>query len=186
MFRLYCASYPRLAQAWPVPECFSHTAALVQELSDGELPSALESRSLKEQFWKQLGAIAAVPTSAEMEAGSREALAAGCLCGALDGAWLYLQDEPPEPCSLDASFAEELQRVVEVADLYWRGLDAEELEEQCRYGHEENLRTDVENVEALTRLSSAQGVRQLLRETFRTGYGIGMIEAARGCLLHAG
>lgn len=145
----------------------------LQELGRDELPTPLESRLLKEQFFAEIAAFQAGPPMLGL---SREALAAGLLCGALDGVRLYLADAFPEPFGGPQKMLDELNQTVEVADQYWRGLDPDSLREQSIYGKQLNWRTDAENVRATTE------PRQLLLETFRTGYGIGMIDAALACL----
>jgi hypothetical protein len=174
--KLYCASFPRLLQPCSPPDAFERTADLLltlRERGPDELPSALESRLLKEQFFAE---VAVLKPGEDLLQLSREALAAGLLCGALDGAALYIADTFPEPFSAPESTVAELSQTVEVADQYWRGLDIDSLGEQSIYGKHLNWRTDVENV------GSGGDTRTLLIETFRTGYGIGMIDAALACL----
>ena len=68
--------------------------------------------------------------------------------------------------------------MVEVADQYWRGLDLENLEAQASFGKQENLASDAENIKVLLG-PAAPSVQHQLGETFRTSYGIGLIEAAQ-------
>lgn len=165
-----------MLQPCPPPAAFERTASLLlslQERGPDELPTALESRLLKEQFFGEVGSGSGAESLLVL---SQQALAAGLLCGALDGAALYIGDAFPEPFSGPETIVAELSQTVEVADQYWRGLDIDSLCEQSLYGKHLNWRTDTENVQA------GGDVRTLLIETFRTGYGIGMIDAALACL----
>lgn len=117
---------------------------------------------------------------------SRQTLSAGLLCGALDGAHLYLNDHMPEAFVLPPSLshlAQEFEQMLEVADQYWRGLELQSLEEQSRYGQAENLKSDLQDYQALTNNPTASQLQRQFSETFRTGYGIGLIQAALS-LLH--
>lgn len=184
MLKLYCGSYPKFLHDCSVAQAFLRLQALLTSLSKcsaEELPSALQSSLLKEQFFGQLTSLMP-PFAAEMIGlWSRQAVLAGLLCGAIDGAYLYLADQGPEdfqcPSSL-ARQAEELDQVVEVADQYWRGLDLENLEAQASFGKEENQASDQENIKVLLG-AGAPSVQHQLSETFRTSYGIGLIEAAQ-------
>jgi len=184
MLNLYCGSYPKFLQDCPVSQAFQRLHGLLDSLrqcSAEELPSALQSSLLKEQFYGQIGSLSG-PLAAEMIGlWSRQAVLAGLLCGALDGAYLYIADQGPEdfhcPPGL-ARQAEELDQVVEVADQYWRGLDLENLEAQASFGKQENLASDAENIKVLLG-PAAPSVQHQLGETFRTSYGIGLIEAAQ-------
>ncbi|MBT9585970.1 hypothetical protein IV102_21685 [bacterium] len=182
---LYSGSYPKWLHPCPVAEAFQRISQLLpilKKLEPDQLPSPLESRLLKEQFVNQVGNMASVGDAGHIRHLSRQALAAGLLCGALDGAHLYLVDQQPEsfefPPAL-AHFPQELCQIVEVADQYWRGLDLENLELQSSYGKQQNLQTDEENIAILGRSGiSAREIQRQFSETFRTGYGIGLVEAA--------
>lgn len=181
---LYCASLPRELLPLPVLECFQRTTRLVEDLQGERLgrPSKLEIRTLKEQFVGQLASLGSPPAPSEISLLSRQALSAGLLCGALDGSGLYLEEDFPEEFS-GGTLSEELDQVLEVADQYWRGLDIDTLRQQALYGMNENRNTDRENERAASQPGfTLAKARKLLSETFRTGYGIGMIEAALSCL----
>ena len=105
---------------------------------------------------------------------SLESLAAGLLCGALDGLFLYRLDEPPLP-----SESLKLRQALEVADGEWRLLDVDALQLQAGYGKHLNRATEEENVEFLRRPGSGDAQAQrAMAETFRTGYSLGLIDAA--------
>lgn len=182
-FTLYSGSLPKMLNPVPVPEAFARLEQLLLTWqSPDQLPSPLESRLLKEQFLAQVAGLETVGDQGHILHLSRQSMAAGLLCGALDGGRLYLADELPEPFESPPSLDETRQglaQIVEVADQYWRGLDLENLELQSRYGKEQNLRSDEENLARLNRRgASGREARQQFSETFRTGYGVGLIEAA--------
>lgn len=184
---LYCGSFPQFLRPCPVPEAFQRTQELLLSLRDqggDELPSALQSSLLKEQFFLQFSGLRQTLVES-IRLWSRQSILAGLLCGALDGAGLYLGDRAPEDFQVPAHLtrlADELDAVVEVADTYWRGLDVDSLHEQCLYGKEENWNSDEENVRVLAGTDSPKRLQHVLWETFRTAYGIGLIEAAVVCL----
>jgi hypothetical protein len=188
---LYSGSFPKLLHPCPVAEAFQRLGPLLADLKRLELeqlPSPLESRLLKEQFLAQLAEMTEIGDAGHVRHLSRQSLAAGLLCGSLDGAYLYLANEQPESFDCPASLAhvtQELAQIVEVADQYWRGLDRENLEHQSLYGKEQNRHTDEENIARLGRRgTSAREIQRQLSETFRTGYGIGLVEAALALGFH--
>lgn len=182
-FTLYSGSLPKLLNPLPVKEAFERIGQLLAGWQGPDhLPSPLESRLLKEQFLAQVSQLMGVGDQGHILHLSRQSMAAGLLCGALDGGRLYLADELPEEFECPPMLAETgqgLAQIVEVADQYWRGLDLENLELQSRYGKEQNLLTDEENLARLNRSGvTPTQVRQQFSETFRTGYGVGLVEAA--------
>ena len=188
---LYCGSYPKLLHPCPVAESFRRIQELLPTLKSKEveqLHSPLESRLLKEQFLDQVASMTGIGDEGHVRHLSRQSLAAGLLCGALDGAHLYLSNQSPEEFQCPPGLAhcrQELSQIVEVADQYWRGLDLKNLENQSTYGKEQNLKTDEENIAALVRPDiTAREVQRQLSETFRTGYGIGLVESALALVFH--
>ena len=74
-------------------------------------------------------------------------------------------------------------QAMDVADGEWREVDADVLQLQAGYGKHLNRATEEENVEFLARPGSGDGqTRRALGETFRTGYSLGLIDAAIICL----
>lgn len=117
---------------------------------------------------------------------SLESLAAGLLCGGIDGLVLYRLGERPldldTPAGLEQLVAN-LVQAIEVAHTDWRQLEEDELHMQAAYGKHLNRHTDLENVEFLGRPEAGDvQARRAMGETFRTGYSLGLIDAAIVCL----
>lgn len=135
------------------------------------------SAGLKAQFFPALLALKFRPEPDWIRLYSLESLAAGLLCGGLDGLALYRQGNKPEP--VDHPVGDLLAQAVEVADGEWRLLDADTLQLQAGYGKHLNRATEEENVEFLMRTGSDESkLQRALSETFRTGYSLGLISAA--------
>lgn len=187
-FQLYCGSYPKLLLPLPPGQAFDRITQFLTQLRESdpeELGSPLQSRLLKEQMLGQIASLTEVKPGFIQHL-SRQTLSAGLLCGALDGAHLYLNELTPEAFALPPSLshlAQEFEQMLEVADQYWRGLDLQSLEEQSRYGQAENLKSDLQDHQALSHNPSPSQLHRQFSETFRTGYGIGLIQAALS-LLH--
>ncbi len=136
------------------------------------------SRLVQDQLFPQLAGLRWSEREDWIRRHSLESLAAGLLCGALDGLFLYQLQEAPI-----ASESPQLRQALEVADGEWRELDADALHLQAGYGKHLNRTTDQENVEFLARPGSGDvQAQRALSETFRTGYSLGLIDAAIVCL----
>ncbi|MBX3166436.1 MAG: hypothetical protein KF760_03445 [Candidatus Eremiobacteraeota bacterium] len=132
------------------------------------------SRSLQNQLFPLLENLRWSQRADWIRNYSLESLAAGLLCGALDGLFLYRLKEAPL-----ASESLRLRQALEVADGEWRQLDADALQLQAGYGKYLNRATEEENVEFLARPGSGDAQTQrAMAETFRTGYSLGLIDAA--------
>lgn len=132
------------------------------------------SRSLQNQLFPLLENLRWIDRPEWIRLYSLESLAAGLLCGALDGLFLYQLKEPPI-----ASESLKLRQALEVADGQWRELDADALQLQAGYGKHLNRATDEENVEFLSRPGAGdEQAQRAMGETFRTGYSLGLIDAA--------
>ena len=151
-------------------------------LSDPNLATSL---AIKDQFFTLLGALRWSERSEWVRIYSLEALSGGLLCGALDGMHFYRQGHIPDCFEVSAEFQQLKQLLLQalnVADGEWRELDADGLQLQAGYGKHLNRATDEENVEYLARPGSGDAqVRRALGETFRTGYSLGLIDAAIIC-----
>ena len=159
-----------------MPQALARLSQLLEELKRGGA-STQQSRPLKEQLLAQ---VAILETAPEVGYLTQQAQAAGLLCGALDGARIYLEEEQIDDfvCPV-ALWNEQLRELEEVADQYWRGLDIESLHQQLVYAKQQNLQTEKDNLAALDRpgVGSAQ-IRSQFSETFRIAYGAGLLDAA--------
>jgi len=138
---------------------------------------------LKTQLLQQLGELAHVPAPEALREASLLALSCGLLCGGLDGAVLYVCGLPPQdpadPHEVAGSLLEGLAGAIVVADRDWRSTDADSLQLLSGYGKHLNSNTVEENLIFLERPDAGpQEVRKALLETFRTGYCIGLVDAA--------
>ena len=144
-------------------------------------PILAASLSIKQQFFARLALLRWSERVDWVRLYSLEALAAGLLCGALDGLRLY-QGHPPDPFESPVEFqqlGQLLLQALEVADGEWRELHVDDLQLQAGYGKHLNRATEEENVEYLARPGSGDAeARRALGETFRTGYSLGLIDAA--------
>lgn len=170
---------PGYAQELEPAQAFEQIGQWLWRLS-GRPP--LASRPLKEQFLQQWSLLQVMPEPGEIGPMSLQALAAGLLCGARDGARLYLLGERAETFAA-APEAETLRvsltQYLEVADQEWRSLDVDTLQLQAGYGKHLNRATHRENIDFLAQPGrSAADARRALLETFRTGYSLGLIDAA--------
>lgn len=135
------------------------------------------SAQVKGQFFPALSGLTFRPEPDWIRLYSLQALAAGLLCGGLDGLFLYRQGSKPEV--VEHSLGGLLAQAIEIADGEWRQLDADTLQLQAGYGKHLNRATEEENVEFLSRAGSAEvQLQRALSETFRTGYSLGLIDAA--------
>jgi len=142
----------------------------------------LVSFGLKMQFLPALANLRWSENSQWVRLYSLESLATGLLCGGIDGLALYRQAERPldheSPPGLEQLVAN-LVQAIEVANTDWRALEEDELHMQAAYGKHLNRNTDQENVEFLSRPGSGDvQARRAMGETFRTGYSLGLIDAA--------
>ncbi len=132
------------------------------------------SRSLQNQLFPKLASLRWSERLDWIRLYSLESLAAGLLCGAVDGLFLYRLGEAPL-----ASESLKLRQALEVADGEWRQLDVDSLQLQAAYGKHLNRSTEEENVQFLSRPGSGEAQTQrAMGETFRTGYSLGLIDAA--------
>ena len=174
-FGLRSASFPDQLVPLPAFQALPRLAGLLQKLQTDPAPSPDESRLLKEQLLAQAGILEQVPDIAYL---TRQAQAAGLLCGALDGTRLYLEkDDVLDFVAPLSRWKESVAELTEVADQYWRGLDLESLHEQSVYARQENLKTEAENLQLLPAADVSQK-RHQLSETFRIAYGMGLLESA--------
>lgn len=175
-FSLQCRSFPQLLQPVPAFQAFDRLARLLNSLKKDSLPEPEESRFLKEQLLAQAAVLESAPDPVHL---TRQAQAAGLLCGALDGARLYLQQEEVlDFVAPSQRWREEVAELTEVADQYWRGLDIKSLHEQSVYARQENLKTESENENALAGAPDANKIRRQFSETFRIAYGVGLLDSA--------
>ncbi|MFN8607172.1 MAG: hypothetical protein U0931_06550 [Vulcanimicrobiota bacterium] len=174
-FTLQSRTFPEQLQPVPALQAFDRLARLLVTLKLVKLPPPEESRFLKEQLLAQAAVIEHAPEPVHL---TRQAQAAGLLCGALDGARLYLEDKPvlefvcPSP-----RWLEEVVELVEVADHYWRGLDIGNLHQQSVYARQQNLKTEAENLQVVS-AADPQKIRRQFSETFRIAYGMGLLDSA--------
>ena len=132
------------------------------------------SRSLQDQLFPLLDTLRWAENPEWIRRYSLESLAAGLLCGALDGLFLYKLQEAPI-----ASESPSLRQALEVADGEWRELHPDDLQLQAAYGKHLNRATDEENIEFLSRPGAGDvQAQRAISETFRTGYSLGLIDAA--------
>lgn len=148
-----------------------------------ELSGARElSLAVKLQFLPALARLGWSANSRWVSLYSLESLAAGLLCGGLDGLVFYRQGERPlaleSPPGLEQLVANLVQGI-EVANTDWRELGEDELHMQAAYGKHLNRNTELENIEFLARPGAGDTqARRAMGETFRTGYSLGLIDAA--------
>lgn len=113
---------------------------------------------------------------------SLRALAAGLLCGALEGAGYFLACRPPGPWPEHPDFEitrERLEQAWTTARQSWPQMAVDDLQLQSAYGKHLNRATEQENVEFLQPDHRHQGdFRRALLETYRTGYSLGLIDSA--------
>ncbi|MBN9417571.1 MAG: hypothetical protein J0I12_19130 [Candidatus Eremiobacteraeota bacterium] len=132
------------------------------------------SRSLQDQLFPLLDSLRWAANPEWIRRYSLESLAAGLLCGGLDGLFLLKRQEAPI-----ASESPSLRQALEVADGEWRELHPDDLQLQAGYGKHLNRATEEENVEFLSRPGAGDlQARRAISETFRTGYSLGLIDAA--------
>lgn len=167
-------------------QAFNQTADLLEELQSlGESQLLLrgdDSYALRQQFFAQVEDVGEVPPADLVLTLSLAALGAGLASGATDGALLYVLQIIPSPVPA-ADYAEWTQdamaQSVQVAHSGWRELDADTLQLQAGYGKHLNRSTHVDNAEYLARSGRGpEHARKVFTETFRTGYSLGLIDAA--------
>lgn len=135
------------------------------------------SQQLKAQYFPALMQLTFKAQAEWIRLYSLESLVVGLVCGGLDGLYLYHQALKPEV--VDHPIGDLLRQALEVADGEWRQLDADTLQLQAAYGKHLNRATEEENVEFLSRPGAGQvQLERALSETFRTGYSLGLIDAA--------
>lgn len=175
-YTLRCPAFEEQLKPVPTGQALARLSRLLTELEKGAADTG-QSRSVKEQFLAQTSLLEAAP---EVEFLTQQAQAAGFLCGALDGARIYLEKEQIDDfvCPV-AAWNEQLRELEEVADQYWRGLDLENLRQQMAYARQQNLQTQGDNLRALGQGVGTQQIRGQLSETFRIAYGAGLLEAAQ-------
>lgn len=110
-------------------------------------------------------------------------LAWGLTSGTWDGASLYLEGRRPlrweDEDELFSELADSLQASLGVADGEWRTLDSDELQLRAGYGKHLNRQTHLENLQFLSQGGrTRKDVQRAYLETFRTGYNLGLIDAA--------
>lgn len=174
-FGLQSRTYPEQLAPLPGFQALHRLGELLSKLKLAPAPEPEESRLLKEQLLAQAAILESVPDIAYL---TRQAQAAGLLCGALDGLRLYVEDQPVlDFVAPSTRWKESVTELTEVADQYWRGLDIDSLHQQSVYARQENLKTEAENVKALAG-ADATRMRNQLSETFRIAYGMGLLDAA--------
>lgn len=178
-FTLQSRTFPDQLSPLPAFQALERLSQLLHKLKAGPLPSPDESRLLKEQLLAQAAILESMPDIAYL---TRQAQAAGLLCGALDGVRLYVEDEEVfDFVAPSQRWKESVAELTEVADQYWRGLDIESLHQQSVYARQENLKTEPENLAALAG-ADVNKMRNQIRETFRIAYGMGLLESALALL----
>ncbi|MBX3171042.1 MAG: hypothetical protein KF760_26780 [Candidatus Eremiobacteraeota bacterium] len=174
-FGLQSRTFPEQLVPLPGFQALERLSIFLQKLKNAPPPEPEESRLLKEQLLAQAAIVESIPDIAYL---SRQAQAAGLLCGALDGLRLYVEDK--QVLDFVAPFSrwkESIAELTEVADQYWRGLDIESLHQQSVYARQENLKTESENVAVLADANPTR-MRNQLSETFRIAYGMGLLDSA--------
>lgn len=185
-FHFSSALFQEQLQALPPLSAFERSADLLLSLraqSPQQILSGLvESRQLKEELFAQIATLEGVPGGELVRTLSLQTLAAGLLCGGLDGAILYHAQIPPDVATWPEDFegvGAALWDYLEVADRQWRELDANGLQLHAAYGKHLNRATDQENVDFLgVPGRQARDTRRVMAETFRTAYSLGLIDAA--------
>lgn len=116
-----------------------------------------------------------------------QALAAGLLCGALDGVILLETGRMPlagpsegPPALPLPSFDRNLEQAVEVARDNWALMSADELQLLSGYGKHQNGATAEEAEAVAARGDLAEGQTFLLA-TFKAGYALGLIDSVIVC-----
>ncbi|MBN9414987.1 MAG: hypothetical protein J0I12_06080 [Candidatus Eremiobacteraeota bacterium] len=174
-FALRSPSFAPQLTPLPAFQALERFSAWLPSLQTGLAPAPEESRLLKEQLLAQTAILEDVPDIAYL---TRQAQAAGMLCGALDGIRLYLEkDDVLDFVAPLARWKESVTELTQVADQYWRGLDLDSLHQQSVYARQENLKTEAENLQILPAADLAHK-RNQLSETFRIAYGLGLLESA--------
>ena len=164
-----------LLKARPPLQAFRELDDWLPGLDPGEVAGF--SERLKAQFFPCLVQLRLATVLPQIRLYSLEALAAGLVCGGLDGLLLYRLGRKPE--TVAHPLGELMQQAIEVADNDWRLLDADTLQLQAGYGKHLNRATAEENEEFLQRPGSGEvQLQRALSETFRTGYSLGLIDAA--------
>ncbi len=172
-------SFPEQLTPLPAFQALERFQEFLEQLKTVPPPEPEESRQLKEQWLAQA---ATLESGSEISLVTRQAQAAGLLCGALDGLRLYVESkEVLDFVAPSSSWKDALAELTEVADQYWRGLDIESLHQQSVYARQENLKTESENLTALAG-ADASKLRNQLSETFRIAYGMGLLDSARAYL----
>lgn len=186
MFEFTTALFPNNLLALPPAEAFERNAELLLQLQAQSpqevLQGVVDSHDIKQQFFHQVHGIAGVPEGERLRDLSLQALAAGLLCGAVDGSLLYQLGVTPDAVALPEPFAatgEALQLYVQVAHQQWREMDADSLQLQAAYGKHINRATDQENIDFLAGPGSqVRDAQRAMAETLRTGYSLGLIDSA--------
>lgn len=186
MFQFTSPLFGGNLHALPPAEAFERIADLLLELQSQSpqqvLQGVTDSHDIKEQFFQQVNGMAGVPSSEALRGLSLQALAAGLLCGAVDGSLLYKLGVTPDDVSLPEPFeatGEALQSYVLVAHRQWREMDPDSLQLQAAYGKHLNRTTDQENIDYLAAPGrQARDAQRAMAETFRTGYSLGLIDSA--------
>lgn len=174
-FGLQSRSFPEQLTPLPGFQAMERFNKLLKSLKTVPPPEPEESRLLKEQLLAQAAVVENMPDIAYL---TRQAQAAGLLCGALDGLRLYVEGkEVLDFVAPSSRWQESVTELTEVADQYWRGLDIENLHQQSVYARQENLKTESENLNALACADPAK-MRNQLSETFRIAYGMGLLDSA--------
>ncbi len=170
-----------LLRARPVLEAYQALDRWLLQVQDLTLAREV-SLAVKMQLFPALATLRWHSQSERVRLYSLESLAAGLLCGGLDGLVLYRQGQRPigyeSPPGLEQLIANLLQ-AIEVADGEWREMAEDDLHMQAAYGKHLNRNTELENVEFLARPGAGDvQARRAMAETFRTGYSLGLIDAA--------
>lgn len=134
------------------------------------------SSAARGEFVKEVSALPAFPAEAARRV-TLQALAAGLLCGGLDGVLLMETSRALgaacEGTGNVAKLATSLEAAQAMARDNWAGMSADELQLLSGYGKHQN-RATAEEGEALA--GSAEGPTFLLA-TFKAGYALGLVDA---------
>lgn len=102
-----------------------------------------------------------------------QALAAGLLCGALDGVLMLEASRLVEPTCAEPKLQKSLEAAQAMARDNWARMSADELQLLSGYGKHQN-RATVEEAEAMAGQPEGQ---TFLLATFKAGYALGLVDA---------
>jgi hypothetical protein len=150
------------------------------------------SFELKRRSVRDAVAITDVPKmAADARQSALRALAAGALCGALDGMLIYAaelgiadpaHDDVPKDLEENVGkLTSGLARARAVASKDWKATDADSLQLLAGYGKQSNLQT-AEEAAALAEKATLVEFQTFLLATFKAGYAVGLADSAIICV----